>query len=293
MNITENIQRIQQAKIDIRNAIIQKGVAVDNTLTIDNFADKILQIEGGGGGGDELAKSLIQRDATTINIPQGTTKIGTYAFYAYSGLTSVSIPNSVTSIEANAFLNCSRLTSVNIPNSVTSVGTGVFSGCTSLTSVTISNSVTSIMSSVFSDCTSLTSVTIPDSVTSIMSSAFYKCSSLTDITIPNSVTLISTSVFRNCSGLTSTTWNSTQQYIPSYIFQNCSKLKVLDLSGGATQVMRFGSLTGTVNGTTSHIATNALQYIVIPDSLYDEWYASSYWANFTNYLIKKSDYDAL
>ena len=88
-----------------------------------------------------------------VNIPEGVTSIGEWAFYNCSGLTSISIPNSVTSIEYGAFENCSELTSINIPNGVTSIGESAFSGCSGLTSISIPNSVTSISEYAFSDMT--------------------------------------------------------------------------------------------------------------------------------------------
>ena len=49
--------------------------------------------------------------------------------------TSITIPNSVTSIGSNAFSHYTALTSVTIPNHVTSIGVGVFSYCTNLTDI--------------------------------------------------------------------------------------------------------------------------------------------------------------
>lgn len=48
--IQENIARIQQAKADIKEAIIAKGVEVADDVKIDGFADKIGEIQQGGGG---------------------------------------------------------------------------------------------------------------------------------------------------------------------------------------------------------------------------------------------------
>lgn len=47
--ITENIERIQQAKIDIKEAIIAKGVEVADDVRIDGYAEKIVEIQQGGG----------------------------------------------------------------------------------------------------------------------------------------------------------------------------------------------------------------------------------------------------
>ena len=118
---------------------------------------------------------------TSINISNGITNIGDYAFAYCSSLTSVTIPNSVTTIGISAFYNCSGLTSITIPNSVTSIGKNAFCVCTGLTSIEIPNSVTTIGQSAFAYCSSLTSVTIPNSVTTIGESAFYDCTGLTEI----------------------------------------------------------------------------------------------------------------
>ena len=92
---------------------------------------------------------------TKIDIKEGTTQIGGYAFSDCSDLTSITIPNSVTSIGESAFENCSSLTSVTIPNSVTKIEERAFYGCESLTSVTIPNSVTSIGNSAFKGCSGI------------------------------------------------------------------------------------------------------------------------------------------
>ena len=49
MNIATEIQRLQQAKADIKSAIEEKGVTVGDG-TIDTYAEKIGEIQGGGSG---------------------------------------------------------------------------------------------------------------------------------------------------------------------------------------------------------------------------------------------------
>ena len=137
-----------------------------------------------------------------VIIPEGTTKIGNYAFYKQA-ITSVVIPDSVTTIDGQAFSSCSSLTSVVIGNSVTSIGNSAFEYCSSLTSVVIPDSVTTIGDYAFYYCSSLTSVIIGDSVTTIGSSAFSNCGGLTSVVIPDSVTTIGDGAFYDCSSLTS------------------------------------------------------------------------------------------
>ena len=107
----------------------------------------------------EMAACAGLMSLNSINIPNGTTKIGDYAFCDCYSLTSIAIPNSVTSVGDWAFSGCEGLTSATIGNSVTSIGEHAFIGCSGLTSITIPNSVTTIGRSAFAHCSSLTSIT--------------------------------------------------------------------------------------------------------------------------------------
>ena len=178
-------------------------------------------------GFDNLAKA---------SIPYGVTKIGTDAFRYCSDLTSATIPNSVTSIGDSAFSWCSRLTGITIPNGVTSIGDGAFYGCSNLTSVTIPDSVTNIGDSAFGSCSSLTSITIPDSVTSIGEDTFYCCSSLTSITIPDSVTSIGKDAFHGCRSLKSVTIPDGVTSIGDYAFSCCDSLTSVTIGNGVTSI---------------------------------------------------------
>ncbi|MEE0083076.1 MAG: leucine-rich repeat domain-containing protein, partial [Paludibacteraceae bacterium] len=145
------------------------------------------------------------------------TRIGSYAFRGCSRLTSINIPEGVTSIGKWAFSDCRSLepkllvydkgtkcygwignvekcTNVVIPDGVTSIGAGAFLGCSSLTSIKIPKSVTSIGSYAFRGCSSLTSINIPDGVTSIGEEAFGGCYNL-DIVIDNSENNVKVEIF--------------------------------------------------------------------------------------------------
>ena len=154
--IAENIQTLKSIKSDIKNAIIQKGGSV--TDAFGTYAQAITDLPSGGGNEDLV--NLIERDITSLTIPDGTTKIGGHAFDGCSSLTDVTIGNSVTIIDYYAFIQCHKLSSVTIPNSVTSIGGNAIYFCSSLTDVTIGNSVTNIGSYAFNYCKKLTSITI-------------------------------------------------------------------------------------------------------------------------------------
>lgn len=139
MSLSSEITRLQNAKSALKTSIEAKGVTVSDTTLISDYSTYVDQIPtgGGSGGGNEDLINLIERDITTLNIPSGTTKIGSSAFKDCRALTSVTIPNSVTWIGDYTFNGCTGLTSVTIPNSVTSIGKYVFYNCSRLTSVTI------------------------------------------------------------------------------------------------------------------------------------------------------------
>ena len=154
--IAENIQTLRSIKSDIKNAITDKGGNVGNDFK--TYAQAITDLPSGGGNEDLI--NLIERDVTTLNIPDGTTKIGGHAFAECLSLTDVTIGNSVTIIDYYAFIKCFKLSSVTIPNSVTTIGGNAFYYCISLTDVTIGNGVTIIDNYAFAYCDKLTSVTI-------------------------------------------------------------------------------------------------------------------------------------
>ena len=84
---------------DVATAIkTKKG---DNTLI--PAADFDTEIANLPSGGDTMLISLIDRTATSFEIPEGTPRIGGSAFSRCTGLTSVTIPDSVTSIGNSAF----------------------------------------------------------------------------------------------------------------------------------------------------------------------------------------------
>ena len=143
--------------------------------------DDMATLLGAAEWRDDFLKSLIERTATSITIPNGATCIGIRAVSGCTALTSITIPNGVTSIEDNAFSDCVALTSITLPSSVTRIGRYAFISCAALASVTIPNSVNNIGGGAFWGCTALASVTIPGSVTSIGDSAFESCINLTDI----------------------------------------------------------------------------------------------------------------
>ena len=141
MTTAENLNRIIQAKNDIKQAIENKGVTVGD-MTIDKYAEKI----------DEISGKWI--------MPKGINFAGS-TFYEFDGgqLDTTNLTNMST-----MFSNCDALISFKAANWDTSNVLGMsylFSSCYNLTSIDVAGWDTSKVTN--------------------MSNMFYKCSGLTSI----------------------------------------------------------------------------------------------------------------
>lgn len=204
MSIATQIQRLQTAKADIKTAIENKGVTVPSNATIDAYPTYVSQITSGDDGYKEVFKKLIQRESyMTLDIPEGVTKIGDFAFYTAVTLTIVTIPNGVRKIERSAFEQCTSLRSINIPEGVTTIGYDAFNN-TALTSIIIPSTITFIEIGAFLN-SPLESVTIlATTPPSLGSGAFSKNGTLQTIYVP----VESVDTYKEA-----TNWNAYADYI--------------------------------------------------------------------------------
>lgn len=71
MSIATEIERLLQAKADLKISIEAKGVSLADDATLDDYPDAIDQIETGGGASDVVRGSFIFNDdgAKTVSIP--------------------------------------------------------------------------------------------------------------------------------------------------------------------------------------------------------------------------------
>lgn len=190
---------------------------------------------------------------TEIEIVDGVTKLGDYAFESCVSATTVKIANTVTSIGERAFENCKALTSINIPGSVIAMGSTVFNGDNNLLTAGPIGSgsniefgwTNTIPDYAFSDC-SITSIDIPNGITSIGERAFKNCIYLKSITIPNSVEYIGTEAFYKCGGLESVILSNKLKLIKQSTFEDCKNLKLIILPDSLIEIenIAFRNCTG-------------------------------------------------
>ena len=213
--------------------------STSNTLTIFGTGDMTNDFEGNNW-------ENYLNDITTVNISNGVTSIGDYAFSFCTGLTSIEIPASVKTIGNYAFQGCWGLTSIEIPASVTTIGNAAFNTCIYLTSINIPANVTTIGNEAFGNCTGLTSINIPASVTSIGYWAFINCIGLESISVASDNTIYDSR--DNCNAIIEKATNTliagckntmipnTVTSIGDYAFYSCEELKEITIPASVTRI---------------------------------------------------------
>lgn len=175
-------------------------------------------------------------DIKSVEIENGVTSIGNFAFYYCSNLNNVSIPSSIISIGEKAFGFCSKLTSVTIPASVTNIGDRAFMQCKGLTNITLSEGLTCLGYDMFELCEGLTNVTIPSSVTNVKQGVFSECYNLTTATFSDGVSFIGNSMFYRCQSLTNVTIPSSVIKIENGAFTECYMLKNITIPSSVQSI---------------------------------------------------------
>lgn len=185
----------------------------------------VSQIEDAYVNGYNLPKSLGIEPGNigAIKIPEGTQKIGEYAFSNCVALKEVYIPDSVEVIEEGAFLSCPSLLEIHLPD-VRSIEDKAFYGCVSLNSAYLLGDINHLGSSVFEQCTSLQRVVLSDEIKTISPRIFYNCMSLKSIVLPENLETIEEYAFYNCSCLPFISIPESIYKIGGHAFESCWSL---------------------------------------------------------------------
>ncbi|MGN0812486.1 MAG: leucine-rich repeat protein [Candidatus Coproplasma sp.] len=160
-----------------------------------------------------------------IDISNGVTSIGAYAFYECSYLISATIGKSIISISSNAFSGCYKLIEIKNLSSLNIIAGSNNYGYVANYAKRVYSEGESYLSSdangyiIYSDgidkilvayTGEKTDLVLPSCITQIYKYAFNEYSGLTSVTIPDSVTSIRSYAFYNCTNLTEIKYNATE-----------------------------------------------------------------------------------
>lgn len=234
-----------------------------------------------------------------VNIKDGVTSIGRYAFFYCSSLISITILDSVTSIGNGAFFGCEKLQGVSLPDSIKSIGDYAFEGCYSLEELKVPSSVDligtrianssntyvyvdknnksyimendvifSVDKSVLVRCNAIVfgEYIVPDSVKKIEDDSFWNCTNITKIILPYGLEKIGDSAFFNCSNLTDINIPETCTGIGAGAFSSTS-LKELILPDGIKEIKSKELHVYNGKGTLWFCESGNITDIVIPESV--------------------------
>ncbi len=256
------------------------GAYEDGYDDYDDYEEPSFENPNDDASNGELAMELMEK-ADRISSDEDGFKIEDGILYGYDGVESeLHIPDGVTRIESWAFKNDSSIVAVYIPSSVKSIGAFVFDCADALRFVDIEEGVETIADTSFSRCSSLRDINLPKSLRSIGSSAFwadgdltihapqgsyaakfagsshydvkyssepavyepidlknvirarqYEYGDFTEFTIPGNITSIEGSAFEYCKQLREITIPSNVKSIGSQAFSYCYALKSVTIDG--------------------------------------------------------------
>ncbi len=150
-----------------------------------------------------------------VKIPEGYTKLDSFAFDGFGFMKTIELPSTLVTIGEYAFSECKRLKGIELPESLKILKQGAFSQCGKLTMVKIPEGVLQIEDNTFSFCHSLEIIDVPSTVSSIGAGAFSGCEKLRKLNLSENVKFIEEGAFSYCTSLT------VHCYENSYVHRYC------------------------------------------------------------------------
>ena len=225
------------------------------------FADNCLKISGTGAMTDFSAGSDVPWQAyagniSRVEIEEGITSVGSYAFADCTNLQEIVLPESIRTIGKYAFHNCESMKTLSIPEGVEAIEEYTFHNCASLASLQLPSTLKTIGAYSLFGCSALQELVLPSSVNKLGEYAFANCSSLTTINLPNGITVIPARLFSSNSSLSEIVIPGTVETIEEFAFEGCAVVSEIIIPGSVKEIAR-GAFS----------SCKALRKVTIPDGV--------------------------
>ena len=192
-----------------------------------------------------------------LDLPDGLTGIGTYAFHSFKALKDVRVPESLTYIEQYSFQGCRALEEFRMSEGVTMIGSHAFSECYSLTTLAVPNSATDLKYQAFDR---VPNVSYADGrtkdygarcvnghvegamvYTNESKAALAACSAVLrgEIVVDPEVRTICERAFTNCYQMTSVVFGDAVTLIDNYALEDCDAVESITLGSGIVTLNRY------------------------------------------------------
>ena len=189
-----------------------------------------------------------------LKIPASVTEIGNYTFRGMTQITSqtrtasesdnvLTIPDTVTTIGSYIFQNCSNLESYDVPKAMIdskSINAGTYYGTKISALANVPVEIETIGNYAFSNCKSIQDLAIPSGVKTIGDYTFSNATNITTLTLGSSLQTIGQCAFEKCTNLTNFAIPSNLQTIGSSAFLECTSLTKLNIPS-TVQLIRYNA----------------------------------------------------
>lgn len=167
----------------------------------------------------------------TLTLPDVWPEMGATAFGGNYFRHGLTVPSGTTKIVDRAFYGCRFQGELSLPEGLWSIGSEAFFGCAFTGTLTLPESLTDMGYGVF-DGLDVTSVKIPESWKTIPDKTFQYCTDLTSVTIPAGIKEIGDYAFQYCTSLSSVSFPAGLERIGNRAFLHCTALTQVTLPDG-------------------------------------------------------------
>ncbi len=236
----------------------------DYTLHIYGLGAVNSYANGTGQPWQEYSSSIIK-----IDITEGVTAIGDYAFYGFSNLTEINIPSTLTALGSDLFYHSSHLAKIKVAEGNTSYVV--------VDDVLFTKDMSELIQ--YIPLKDTLEYTVPDSVHSIGKWAFDNNRFIREVTIPASVTSIDKCAFHWCENLESfivDSENPNYRSVDGVLFNASMTMLIKYPVGSSRTFYAIPDGVQTING--AAFQGSSLHHITIPDSAttINDAFATSY-----------------